>query len=219
MLVIDPDVKSTYPFKFLRAIRKARNCAAYRMQETFRVNNAPGRKGDWLVIDRGEFKVMPHHKFVVEYGTKETPRPCDKKRIPKVNKGDVVDAEHLGVGMRGRTDIKKSKGTSTYFIDDRDSTNPKEDMPYSYFTIHCPFSPRGETSGAYIEDILDVLMDHVASAQTKKNGARVRHFLELLHRAKGLAALVGEYQDPLDFHPERSETVQHGQRGCCGGDK
>jgi hypothetical protein len=221
MITIDPNDKTTYDYKFTRAVRKALSCVVYRLEEQSVMGDSIGNKGDWLVRDRNGLKIIPNRFFIAEYTTEEIQQTSERKRIPKVEQGEIVDTTVIATGRRGNTDIRKQIETSTYFIDDKDNMNNRDAAPYAYLSLHCPFSEANVTSGAYIEDILDVLIDHVKSAVTKRNARGTGEVLAKLYNLQRHVFRfgIGQVEIKEDRRPSRPERAEHRPKPCCGKSK
>jgi len=215
MLEIYEDVRESYDFKFDQAVRKTSNCAVHRMEEAFRLGGpagVEGNKGDWLVLERQKLSVVPHRHFVQMFTHKHFREHSDRKRIPKILKGEIQTAELLASGRRGRTDIKKQRETATYFIDDKDNLNDRDEAPYVFLTLHCPFSEPNVTTGAYVEDVIDVLVDHLRGSSTKRTARIVEDTVQHLRIAQHIIVSRGAGIVPIPEDKERPP-----KKPCCGG--
>lgn len=224
MIQIDSNVRSTFDFKFAPAISRTEHCAVYRMEETFCLDGEYGFKGDWLVREHGKLKLVKNRHFQGNYVTRDLQAKTERKRIPMVQAGDVADTQVIKVGAKGRTSIRKQVDSSVYIVDDTDNLVNREVTPYVFLTLHCPFTEPGVTSGAFVEDVIDILIDHLEGSRTKQNGPGVSEIQMILQTAR-LAIIrygAGIVNVPEDKFPDMSD--RGGQyrplpRPCCGGDK
>lgn len=218
MIFIDSNVRSTFDFKFSPAVSRAEPCAVYRMEDTFSLDGENGFKGDWLVKQGGKLKLVRNMDFQGHYATRDIRAKTEKKRLPVVAAGDVVDAETIKVGARGLTNIRKGKESSVYFVDDVDNLLNREETPFVYLSLHCPYTEPGVTSGAYVEDVIDILIDHIETARNKRNSRGVSDVQMALYAARQAVLRVGSVVVPEDRLPDKKgNDWKPASKPCCGG--
>lgn len=180
MLIIDPNVRSTCPFKFAHAVRTSKNVSAYELHDKGRMGNIPFEKGDWLVKENGKFKIVPRVEFRTNYNTKKYDSPqWDKKRIPAMITTDDIDTEVVAHGAKGKTTVRRAKcRKGTYFVDRANEASSRAEEPFAYIVFQDP-EEREIQDGVFVEDVLHACMDFMERQEAESPPYRQRQLRQV----------------------------------------
>lgn len=223
-MIIDPDVRSTFDFKFQPAVKVSRSAAAYQLHSKGRMGNIPFSKGDWLVKQGGELFIVPKRTFAAEYSARGF-RQVDRRRVPAMVSSDDIETVLVSHGMQRETMIKRANcPIGTYFIDPVDEVGSKE--PFAYIVFNDPEDDES-LDGVHVEDLLVVCADYLArqrdQVQSVHKKRRYQQVIDHIIQASryAISSSIGSVKSVRERLSERREREGHGKRetaakGCSG---